>query len=135
MVPAPALPHTYPFRFVDTVVSAAGPDFDRGQVSARVTAGARAAMGAEWASPALLAEAIAQAALLLRGGDPETGRRGFLAGIEGFEIDRLPRAGETLTVDVRVAARFGAVVKFEGEVQSGAERIAGGAILVREGTA
>jgi 3-hydroxymyristoyl/3-hydroxydecanoyl-(acyl carrier protein) dehydratase len=134
MPPAPALPHTYPFRFVDTVVSAAGADFDQGEVSARVTAGARAAMGAEWASPALLAEAIAQAALLLTGGDPETGRRGFLAGIEGFEIDRLPQAGETLTVHVRLSARFGAVVKFEGEVRSGAERIAGGAILVREGT-
>jgi 3-hydroxymyristoyl/3-hydroxydecanoyl-(acyl carrier protein) dehydratase len=135
MLAAPALPHSYPFRFVDTIVSAAGPDFDRGEVSARVTAGARAAMGVAWASPALLAEAIAQAALLLTGGDPEAGRRGFLAGIEDFEILRLPQAGESLTVRVRLAARFGAVVKFEGEVRAGTERIAGGAILVREGTA
>lgn len=131
---APELPHVYPFRFVDTVVRAAGPGFDRGRVSARITAGARAAMGAAWSSPALLVEMIAQAALLLQGGDPEVGRRGFLAGIEDFEIHRVPQAGESLTVDVRLAARFGAVVKFEGEVRCGSERVAGGAILVRQGT-
>lgn len=135
MPATPELPHVYPFRFVDTVVRAAGPDFDRGQVSARITAGARAAMSSEWSSPALLAEVFAQAALLLQGGDPELGRRGFLAGIEGFEIGRVPRAGETLTVDVRLARRFGPIVRFEGEVRAGAERLAGGAILVRQGTA
>ena len=35
--------------------------------------------------PLLLAEAIAQSALLLEGGDPEAGRTGFLAGLDGFE--------------------------------------------------
>lgn len=130
----PELPHAYPFRLVDTIVRAAGPDFDRGRVSARISAGARAAMGGEWSSPTLLAELIAQAALLLQGGDPDLGRRGFLAGIEDFEVHRVPQAGESLTVDVRIARRFGAIVKFEGEVRSGSERVAGGAILVRQGT-
>lgn len=134
MTGAPELPHVYPFRFVDKVVRAAGPDFDQGRVSARITAGARAAMGAGWSSAALLAEMIAQAALLLQGGDPHIGRRGFLAGIEEFEIHRLPEAGETLTVDIRLSARFGAVVKFEGQIRSGSERVAGGAILVRQGS-
>ena len=130
---APALPHVYPFRFVDTVLRPAGTDFTEGRVSARVTSGSRAAMGEAWSSPTLLAEAIAQAALLLQGGDPEAGRRGFLAGIENFEIGRVPRAGESLTIDVRLSARFGAIVKFEGEVHSGSETIARGAILVRQG--
>jgi 3-hydroxymyristoyl/3-hydroxydecanoyl-(acyl carrier protein) dehydratase len=128
------LPHVYPFRFVDTVVRPPGPDFGEGAVCARISAGARAAMGGAWGSPALLAEAIAQAALLLEGGDPEAGRRGFLAGIEGFEIRRTPEAGETLTVGVRLSARYGAIVKFEGEVRSGSESIARGAILVRRGS-
>lgn len=92
-------------------------------------------MGERWGSPALLAEALAQAALLLQGGDAEAGRKGFLAGIDGFEVYRLPEAGESLEVAVRLAARFGAVIKFEGEVRSGAQIVARGSILVREGGA
>jgi 3-hydroxymyristoyl/3-hydroxydecanoyl-(acyl carrier protein) dehydratase len=128
------LPHVYPFRFVDTVLRPAGPDFSGGSVCARISAGARGAMGGAWASPTLLVEAIAQAAMLLEGGDPEASRRGFLAGIEGFEIRRTPEAGESLTVDVRLSARYGAIVKFEGEVRSGSNSIARGAILVRRGS-
>ena len=134
MPAASELPHAYPFRFVDAVLRPAGSDFRNGSVSARISANARAAVDGSWASPVLLAEAIAQAALLLEGGDPEIGRRGYLAGIEGFEIHRTPEAGETLTVDVKLAARFGAIVKFEGEVRSGSETVASGAILVRRGS-
>lgn len=134
MPPASDLPHAYPFRFVDTVLRPTGADFTDGRVSTRISAGARAAMSGKWSSPALLAEAVAQAALLLEGGEPEIGRRGFLAGIEDFEIRRIPEAGESLTIDVRLSARFGAVVKFEGEVCSGSETVARGAILVRRGS-
>jgi 3-hydroxymyristoyl/3-hydroxydecanoyl-(acyl carrier protein) dehydratase len=135
--PAP-LPHAYPFRFVDAVVRPAGPDLDategwKGETLARVSANARAAAGGDWGSPLLLAEAIAQAALLLQGGDPETGRRGFLAGIDGFEADRPPRAGETLSISVELSARFGAILKFQGEVRSEDGPIARGAVLVRRG--
>lgn len=134
MTPAATdLPHAYPFRFVDAVLRPAGPGFREGRVSARITANSRAAMGESWVSPALLVEVIAQAALLLQGGDPEAGRHGFLAGIEEFEISRAPRAGETVTVDVRLVARFGAIVKFDGEARSGSETLARGAILVRQG--
>ena len=75
----------------------------------------------------------AQAALLLEGGDADLGRRGFLAGLEGFVAKRAPRAGEVLSVDVRLTARFGAIVRFDGEVSSGGEQIASGAVLVRRG--
>ncbi len=133
MTPASDLPHAYPFRFVDTVLRPAGADFSEGSVLAQVTVNARAAMGPAWSSPALLAEAVAQSALLLQGADAEVSRRGFLAGIEGFEVARVPEAGETLRIEVRLAARFGAVIKFEGEVFSGSEAVARGAILVRQG--
>jgi len=131
----PGLPHAYPFRFVDTVLERTGGESFGGTVSTRLTANAWAAMGARWGSAALLAEALAQAALLLQGGDVESGRKGFLAGIDGFEVSRLPEAGESLRVVVRLAARFGPVIKFEGEVKSGAEIVARGAILVRQGGA
>jgi len=129
-----ALPHAYPFRFVDTPTAPADDTFAGGRVRARVSANGRAAMGAGWQSPLLFAEAIAQAALLLRGGDPERGRSGFLAGIEGFSAERLPAAGETLEISVRLAGRFGLVVRFDGEVTSEGETLARGSVLVREGT-
>ena len=97
------------------------------------TANARAATGESWRSPLLLAEVVAQAALLLQGGDPELARRGFLAGINDFEMERAPRAGETLEVDVKLAARFGAVLRFDGVVLSEGETIARGSVLVRQG--
>lgn len=126
------LPHAYPFRFVDTVTENAGADFSAGRVCVRISANGRAAMGEEWRSPLLLAEAVAQSALLLEGGDAEAARRGFLAGLEGFEFARSPRAGETLEIRVRLTARFGAVARFDGEVLAGGDAIAKGAVLVRK---
>jgi 3-hydroxyacyl-[acyl-carrier-protein] dehydratase len=127
------LPHAYPFRFVETVLEPRDAQFSRGTVGIAVSANGRAAAGEAWQSPLLLAEAIAQSALLLEGGDPDIGRTGFLAGLDGFRVERLPRAGETLEVRVRLSARFGAVVKFDGEVVSGSETLARGSVLVRKG--
>ncbi len=133
-MPQEALPHAYPFRFVDVVVDPADAAFSAGgRVRARVSANGRGAMGEGWQSPLLFAEAIAQAALLLRGEDPERARSGFLAGIEGFSAERSPAAGETLEISVRMAGRFGLVVRFDGEVTSGGETLARGSVLVREG--
>src|SRR5262249_40147570 len=63
------LPHSYPFRFVETVLEPRDEAFTRGKVLVSVSANGRAASGAQWHSPFLLAEAIAQSALLLEGGD------------------------------------------------------------------
>jgi 3-hydroxymyristoyl/3-hydroxydecanoyl-(acyl carrier protein) dehydratase len=125
-------PHAYPFRFVDTVSRAADAGFQGGRVRIQVSANARVSMGEGWQSPLLLAEAIAQAALLLEGGDAEAGRRGFLAGINELEIAREPRAGETLEVEVRMAGRFGPVIRFDGSVACGSETLARGSVLVRK---
>lgn len=150
---AAAFPHAYPFRFVDTVSQGAtiggertappGPPTSggertalagfQGRVRIRVTANARAAMGEGWQSPLLYPEAIAQAALLLEGADPEAGRRGYLAGIQELSIERAPRAGETLEISVRLHGRFGAMHRFDGEVRAGEELLARGSVLVRQG--
>ncbi len=132
-MPAAAIPHEYPFRFVDAIVEERDAAFSRGTVRARITANARGSMGAGWQSSLLYAEAIAQAALLLEGGDAELARAGFLAGIEGFAAERLPQAGETLDITVRLAAHFGAIFRFDGEVRSGEELVARGGVLVRKG--
>jgi 3-hydroxymyristoyl/3-hydroxydecanoyl-(acyl carrier protein) dehydratase len=131
-MPSAAFPHAYPFRFVDTVSRPPAEGF-AGAVRIRLSANGRAAMGAGWASPLLYAEAIAQAALLLEGGDAEAGRRGYLAGVSDFESARLPLAGETLDVDVRLAGQFGSVFRFDGRVVSGEETLAKGSVLVRKG--
>ncbi|HEV2063872.1 MAG TPA: hypothetical protein VGS00_04930 [Thermoanaerobaculia bacterium] len=132
-MPGDGLPHTYPFRFVERVLRPANPDFSEGRVSVRVSANARAAMGPGWLSPLLFVEAIAQAALLLEGGDAEGGRQGFLAGIDNFTFTRVPEAGESLEVRVLLKGRFGPAVKFEGEVRSGGESIARAGVVVRQG--
>jgi 3-hydroxymyristoyl/3-hydroxydecanoyl-(acyl carrier protein) dehydratase len=134
-MPTAALPHAYPFRFVDAVIEERNADFSLGTVRARISSNARGAMGEAWQSPLLYAEAIAQAALLLEGADAELARTGLLAGIEGFTAERLPFAGETLEISVRLAAHFGAIFRFDGEVRSGAELLARGSILVRKGGA
>jgi len=38
-----------------------------------------------------------------------------------------------LEVRVRLSARFGAIVKFDGEVSCGSETLARGSVLVRKG--
>jgi 3-hydroxymyristoyl/3-hydroxydecanoyl-(acyl carrier protein) dehydratase len=130
-----AFPHAYPFRFVDRVSQRPDAGFQGGRVRIRVTGNARAAMGETWQSPLLLAEAIAQAALLLEGGDADAGRRGFLAGIQEMTLERAPRAGETLEIAVRLHARFGPVFRFDGEVHGEDGVLARGSVLVRKGGA
>jgi hypothetical protein len=136
-MPTAELPHAYPFRFADVVSAPADERFAGGRVRIRVAGNARAAMGERWQSPLLCAEAIAQAALLLEGGNAADGRRGFLAGIQDFRVSRAPEAGETLEVEVRLAARFGSLVRFDGRVSStdGGEEVAVGSVLVRQGRA
>ena len=134
-MPTADLPHAYPFRFADAVSAPANAAFEGGRVRIRVSANARAAMGETWQSPLLCAEAIAQAALLLQGGTAADGRRGFLAGIQDFRVARLPEPGETLEVEVRVAGRFGPLIRFDGRVSSDGQEVASGSVLVRQGHA
>ncbi|MGA7992591.1 MAG: hypothetical protein WCC53_14225, partial [Thermoanaerobaculia bacterium] len=104
-------------------------------VRAAVTADADASRGGPLAAT-LFGELIAQAALLLEGGDADLGRRGFLAGISDLVVARAAVPGDVLDVEVAVAGRFGETVKIDGKVRDavGAE-VARGSILVRSGAA
>ena len=91
-------------------------------------------MGEGWQSPLLFPEAIAQAALLLEGGDAEAGRSGFLAGIQGFRssaaaASRARRSRSRSGSPAASAPCF----RFDGEVRSGEELLARGSVLVRQG--
>ena len=128
-----SLPHAFPFRFADGVVERTGPA--QGRVRASVTANAAAVRATGFPSAAL-AELVAQSALLLEGGDPALGRKGFLAGISDFVVERLPEPGDVLTVDVAIAGRLGDTVKFEGVVRDAeGGAIARCAVTVKQGSA
>lgn len=127
------LPHGFPFRFADGVVERTGAA--EGRVRAAVSADAAAVRGTALTAAAL-AELIAQSALLLEGGDAALGRKGFLAGISDFAVERLPEPGDLLTVDVSLAGRLGETVKFDGVVrdQTG-QSVAHGSVTVKSGSA
>lgn len=128
------LPHAYPFRFVERTVEVRGPA--EGRVRALVTANGRRTEAGEDLPPLTLVEVVAQAALLLEGGDPGIGRSGFLAGVSDFTFERTPHSGDLLEVDVRVAGVFGPVVRFEGTVTDAeGRRVCSGAVTVKKGVA
>ncbi len=134
MTPVPEpLPHAYPFRFVERTVEKRGPA--EGRVRALVTGNGRRTEAGESLPPLTLVEVVAQAALLLEGGDPGIGRTGFLAGVSGFEFDREAESGDLLDVDVRIAGVLGPIVRFEGTITDGAgRRVCSGAVTVKKGT-
>ena len=127
-----ALPHGYPFRFVDRTLEKTGPA--TGKVRAVLSSGGRFLADGIALPPLVLAEIVAQAALLLEGGDAALGRTGFLAGLSDWRFLRPALAGDALEVSVRLAGRFGPVVRFDGVVRdgSGAE-VAAGSVTVRKG--
>jgi 3-hydroxymyristoyl/3-hydroxydecanoyl-(acyl carrier protein) dehydratase len=126
------LPHGYPFRFVDRTLERRGKG--SGRVTAVLSGGGRGASGGALPT-GLLAELMAQAALLLSGTDPEVGRSGFLAGLSDLTVARSPGPGDALTVTVAIGGRMGPVVKFDASVFGGdGVRIAGGSVTVRQGS-
>ena len=127
------LPHTFPFRFADGVIERTGPG--QGRAWASVTADGAAVRGTGFQAAAL-AELVAQSALLLQGGDAALSRKGFLAGISDFSVERLPEPGDILTVEVAIAGRLGDTVKFEGVVRDAeGGMVARCAVTVKQGVA
>ncbi len=128
------LPHAWPFRFVERTVERRGPA--EGRVRALVTVDGRRTEAGTELPPLTLVEVVAQAALLLEGGDPGIGRTGFLAGVSGFEFERSPESGDLLDVDVRIAGVLGPIVRFEGTVTDReGRRVCSGAVTVKKGAA
>ena len=128
------LPHAWPFRFVERTVERRGPA--EGRVRALVSVNGRRTEGGGLLPPLTLVEVVAQAALLLEGGDPGIGRTGFLAGVSDFTFERSPGSGDLLDVEVRIAGVLGPVVRFEGTVTDGdGRRVCSGAVTVKKGAA
>ena len=128
------LPHAFPFRFVERTVERRGPA--EGRVRALVTVNGRRTERGAVLPPLTLVEVVAQAALLLEGGDPGLGRSGFLAGVSDFSFERDAESGDLLDVDVRVAGVLGPIVRFEGTVTDGeGRRVCSGAVTVKKGAA
>jgi 3-hydroxymyristoyl/3-hydroxydecanoyl-(acyl carrier protein) dehydratase len=127
------LPHVYPFRFVERTVEKRGPA--EGRVRALVSVNGRRTEAGEL-PPLTLVEVVAQAALLLEGGDAGVGRSGFLAGVSDFTFERTPESGDLLDVEVKIAGVFGPIVRFEGTVTDGeGRRVCSGAVTVKKGVA
>ena len=127
------LPHAFPFRFADGAIERSGPA--EGRVRATVSANAAAVRAGPFPA-VVLAELVAQSALLLQGGDVALGRRGFLAGISDFSVARMPVPGDVLTVDVVIAGRLGDAVKLDGVVTDGeGGTVARAAVTVKQGPA
>ena len=124
-----------PIRFASSTPfsRSATPTSPRGRVRVGVTGNGRPRWGSAGAARCSSPRRSRSRRSCSRAGTPTSGRRGFLAGIEGFQVRRPPLAGELLCVDVRLSARFGSIVRFDGEVTSGGEEIARGGILVRKG--
>lgn len=127
------LPHVFPFRFVDTVAEPLSSD-GVGAVRAVVTSNARAQQGLPLLSLPVAVEMMAQSALLLQGGDPEVGRRGFLAGVDRARIRGAIRPGDELVVRIRIAARFGPLVRFSARMMRGPKVVAQAEISVKTGS-
>jgi 3-hydroxymyristoyl/3-hydroxydecanoyl-(acyl carrier protein) dehydratase len=128
------LPHAWPFRFVERTVERRGPA--EGRVRALVSVNGRRTEAGGLLPPLTLVEVVAQAALLLEGGDPGIGRSGFLAGVSDFTFERSPGSGDLLDVEVRIAGVLGPIVRFEGTVTDGdGRRVCSGAVTVRKGAA
>ena len=128
------LPHAWPFRFVERTVERRGPA--EGCVRALVSVNGRRTEAGGLLPPLTLVEVVAQAALLLEGGDPGIGRSGFLAGVSDFTFERSPGSGDLLDVEVRIAGVLGPIVRFEGTVTDGdGRRVCSGAVTVKKGAA
>ena len=78
-------------------------------------------------------EMMAQSALLLQGGDPEVGRKGFLAAVDGVRLRGVVRAGDELAIDVVIAGKFGPLVRFSAKARRGRKVVATAEITVKTG--
>jgi len=128
------LPHVFPFRFVETTLEPLSAD-GAGSVRVVVSTDARALRGLEALPLPVAVEMMAQAALLLQGGDPEVGRSGFLAALGRVRLRGVVRPGDELVARVRITARLGPLVRFSARLERGRRLVASAEISVKTGEA
>ena len=77
----------------------------------------------------LLVEAMAQSATLFAREDGG-GSCGMLVGLSNIRFGRVPRPGERLVVEARLAQKFGGLIRIGARVSVGAEMLAEGEVLI-----
>jgi 3-hydroxymyristoyl/3-hydroxydecanoyl-(acyl carrier protein) dehydratase len=108
-------PHRFPFELVDREV-------DGGGRFAATTAAWWLRGSSELTLPWIV-EAAAQAAARVLGEPGTAPRRMALAGVDAARLDRALIAGEICELRVRLAGRWGHLVKVEAEVEAGGAAI------------
>jgi 3-hydroxyacyl-[acyl-carrier-protein] dehydratase len=127
------LPHRYPFLLVDRILEIE---------SGKKGVGIKNLTGSEWFfrdhpmyPPTLLLESLAQVGGIVLGSkareeDPQGQFIGLFAGVSDFKFLRYPNLGEQITLKVEVTQSLASVYRFSAEAFIGAEKIAGGQILL-----
>jgi len=127
------LPHRYPFLLVDRVT-----ELEPG----RRGVGIKNLGGDEWFlngqssyPPVLLLESLAQVGGIVLGSkareeDPTGPLTGLFAGVSEFQFRRSPVVGEQVIFNVVLSQSLASIYRFAAEVYVGAEKIAGGQILL-----
>lgn len=103
-------PHRFPFELVDREVDGGG--------RLAATAGAWWLRGSSALTLPWIVEAAAQAAARGLGEPGAAPRRLALAGVDAARLDRAVAAGELCELRVRLAGRWGTLVKVEAEVRA-----------------
>lgn len=127
------LPHVFPFRFVERILDPLG-ETGEGTVRAVVSSNDFAQRAMPLLPLPVAVEMMAQAALLLQGGDPEVGRKGFLAAVGGVRLSGAIRPGDELAIRIRIAGRFGPMVRFSARMTRGTRLVGRAEITVKTGT-
>jgi 3-hydroxyacyl-[acyl-carrier-protein] dehydratase len=127
------LPHRYPFLLIDRIT-----ELEAGKRAV----GLKNITGGEWCLQSherypfvLLLESLAQVAGVVLGSKvreetPGASFAGLFAGVSDFEFHRPPAMGEQVTLRVELTQSQASIYRFSGEVLVGAEKLAGGQILL-----
>ena len=123
------LPHTYPMLLVDELLTF---DNGNGAVSAVVDTQSLFAAADNTVEMAALIELVAQSCAAVNGYNDlinnRAVRRGFLVGSSNFHVNRRPRCGEQLRIEVNTTAVFEAFSIVDGKVLTGTECLAAGSV-------
>ena len=127
------LPHRYPFLLVDRIL-----EIEPGKKGI----GIMCLTGGEWFfqghgayPPALLLESLAQVGGIVLGSkareeNPQSQFIGLFVGVSDFQFQRCPVLGEMITLKVEATQSLASLYRFAAEAFVGAEKIAGGQILL-----
>lgn len=110
---AQALPHAYPFRFIDRVVEVSA---ERGEAVKLISGDepfiAARYQGAPVMPGVLVAEAMAQLSGIVLAHKEGAPVMAYLAALDGFRVTRPLRPGDTLSLEVVLEGAMGGTAKF-----------------------